>query len=240
MQAVPRQARRVRRNDGRPGDGLDVANHVPAVEDRPVHERREKPVHVQRAAPLEEAVLPQHATKVAHEPPRIHLPRRPHALAKEEVRYQRSKRAHHEALASAQRGPSHDGYGRDGLDVRDGRKEDAPGRRQSRERCGGHDLPKRRTRRLVAGKEEPYAKYHHQKREPRGRLHAVYGTRHEHRRNGDNRGHLERGKDALSLGACGARCHDSRLLPTAVQHATLYDTTTARLRETVTKLRRIA
>jgi hypothetical protein len=114
-------------------------------------------------------------------------------------------RPNHEALAPAQRGPRHDGYGRDGLDVGDGRKEDAARRRQPRKRGGGHDLPKRRPRGLVAGKEESHAENHHQKREARCRLHAIHGARHEHRRNGEDRGHLEGGKDAASLGVCGAR-----------------------------------
>ena len=58
--------------------------------------------------------------------PAEHLPRRPRALAEEEVRGQRRDRAGGEARSRAERGARRDGDDRHGLHARDGGEEDTP------------------------------------------------------------------------------------------------------------------
>ena len=105
----------------------------------------------------------EQSAHVAHHAPGVHLPWRPHALAKKEIAGESRQRTDHKSRARAQTGARDDSNGRNGLEIGNWPKQDASRRSQGSQHERGHNLPQRRATRLVARKEHGEHKHHHRK-----------------------------------------------------------------------------
>ena len=167
MHKVKRYRRRDARDGARRREGLYKTDYVICVDNHAVQQARSSAIrkqhrHANRSVRTSKGPsMGEQSAYIAHHAPGIHLPRRPHTLAKKEVAGKGRQRAYHKARARAQACARDNGDGRDGLEIRDGPKQDAPRRRQGSQHKRGHDLPQRRTTRLVTCKEHGEHEHHH-------------------------------------------------------------------------------
>ena len=82
-------------------------------------------------------------------------------MAEEEIRHKGGKRAHHETTAAAEHRAGQNADGRDRLEIRDGREQDAPRRSERAEHHRGHNLPQRRAVGLETGEEHAHSNERH-------------------------------------------------------------------------------
>ena len=124
----------------------------------------------------------QRTANVSHEPPGIHLPRRPHALPKKEIAGQRRQRTDHKAVTTTECRPGDNGDGTHGFKVGNGAKQDAPRRGQCCQNQRGHNLAQTRTRCLVTRKEQREHQRHHNQHGQCCLLNTRQQRRSHHRR----------------------------------------------------------
>ena len=178
MRDVERNGRGNARRNARPGERMHEPDDVVGVDDHAVEHGRGKAVGKQHrhahatVAALECTGAPEQATHVTDHAPGIHLPGGPHTLPKKEIAGEGRKGTDHKAVARPERHARDDSDGRDGLEVRDGTEEHAPGRGERGEHERGHDLPERRTLSLVPRKKERDHQRHHREHEQRRLRHA--------------------------------------------------------------------
>ena len=146
---------------------------------------------------------------IANQTPGIHLPRRPRALAEEEIRGERRQGAHHETAFPPERDASDNRDGAHRLEIGNGREQNAARRGKSGQYHRGHDVAQTRARRLVAREEDAHARKHHDEREQRGLVEIRDGARRQYNRRGRNGDDF--GRDAsVNASAPACRAHYAR------------------------------
>ena len=185
---IERHCRGKTRHDARPRERLYKTDNVVRVDHHAVQQTRSKAVRHQRRhahgsiRTVERTGMRQRTANIANQAPGIHLPWRPHALPKKEIAGQRRQRANHKTIAATKRRPRDNGDGAHRFKVGNGPKQDAPRRRQRRQRQRGHNLAQTRTRCLVTRKEQCKHQRHHDKHGKRRLLNARQQRRCHHRR----------------------------------------------------------